>query len=262
MEFCHLGHPHVGFNSGYCDPSETDDLGVARRRAGYEPLGKYMQSKLTSERSLMIISVTGLIFSLISFSIFFFLGMPDEGLYTISDPLTGIPAHEAQVRGSSIGPFPEKLAGKGLPIRLKIPAIYVNAPIISLGLASDGAMDVPNGPYDVGWFKLGQRPGEKGSAVMDGHFGWGDGIPAVFDDLHKLVKGDKIYVENDKGQMISFVVVGKKIYEPDANASDVFGSNDGKARLNLVTCGGNWDKVTKSYSNRLIVFTERVEEDS
>jgi hypothetical protein len=30
----------------------------------------------------------------------------------------------------------------------------------------------------------------------------------------------------------------------------------GKVHLNLITCGGVWDKVGKSYSNRIVVFAD------
>ena len=58
-------------------------------------------------------------------------------------------------------------------------------------------MDVPKQPDDVAWFDLGFRPGQKGSAVIDGHSGWKDNRPAVFDNLSKLKNGDKIYVEDN-----------------------------------------------------------------
>ncbi len=41
----------------------------------------------------------------------------------------------------------------GLPIRLKIPQISVDANIEYVGLTSLGAMDVPAGPVDVAWFE-------------------------------------------------------------------------------------------------------------
>ncbi len=144
-----------------------------------------------------------------------------------------------------------------LPARLKIPAINVDSVVEYVGLDSSGAMDVPESPDNVAWFKLGQRPGENGSAVIAGHYGWENGKAAAFDNLYKLRKGDKIYVEDEKGAIISFVVRESRRYKPEADASAVFESNDGKAHLNLITCEGDWNKDSKSYSERLVVFTDK-----
>lgn len=88
----------------------------------------------------------------------------------------------------------QKQANSLLPVRLKIPRINVNALVEYVGLTSDGAMDVPKGPAEVAWYKLGSRPGEIGSAVIAGHSGWKNNKKAVFDNLNKLKKGDKIYM--------------------------------------------------------------------
>ncbi len=119
-------------------------------------------------------------------------------------------------------------------------------------------MDTPKGPADVGWFYFGPRPGEKGSAVIAGHEGWKNGIPAVFDNLYKLRTGDKIYVKDAKGTTTTFVVRGSRTYGEHDDASGAFYSNDGKAHLNLITCEGIWNKATKSYSNRLVVFSDKL----
>ena len=118
-------------------------------------------------------------------------------------------------------------------------------------------MDAPKGPDNVVWFKFGPRPGENGNAVVAGHYGWKDGKAAAFDNLYKLRNGDKIYIEDDKGAIISFVVRESRRYDPEADASAVFESNDGKAHLNLVTCEGDWNETLKSYSARLVVFTDK-----
>ena len=143
----------------------------------------------------------------------------------------------------------------GRPTRLKIPSINVNTIIEYVGLTPDGAMDVPKSPHNVGWFKLGPRPGENGSAVIAGHYGFKKG--SVFDNLHKLGKGDKLYVQDEKGAITTFVVREILKYDSKADALDVFDSSDGKAHLNLITCEGIWDKVSKNYSKRLVIFTDK-----
>ena len=145
----------------------------------------------------------------------------------------------------------------GLPVRLKIPKISVNATVEYVGLTPDKAMDVPQGPDNVAWFYLGPRPGENGTAVIDGHFGWKNKIPAVFDDLYKLQKGDKIFVEDEKGITTTFIVRESRKYDSNADASNVFISNDGLSHLNLISCTGVWNPIEKSRANRLVVFADK-----
>ena len=145
----------------------------------------------------------------------------------------------------------------GLPVRLKIPKISVNATVEYVGLTPDKAMDVPQGPDNVAWFDLGPRPGENGTAVIDGHFGWKNKIPAVFDDLYKLQKGDKIFVEDEKGITTTFIVRESRKYDSNADASNVFISNDGLSHLNLISCTGVWNPIEKSRANRLVVFADK-----
>lgn len=151
----------------------------------------------------------------------------------------------------------QNIARLGLPIRLKIPKIDVDAPIDYVGLTPQGDLDIPKGPTNAGWYKSGPRPGEKGSSVVDGHFGWVNGKAAVFDNLHKLRKGDVITVEDEKGSTTMFVVSKSQTYAPNDIATAVFRSSDGKAHLNLITCQGDWNTNQDSYSARLVVFAEK-----
>lgn len=145
-------------------------------------------------------------------------------------------------------------ASLGLPVRLKISAIHVDADIQYVGTTSKGAMEAPSNAVDVGWFGLGVRPGEKGNAVIDGHFNGEDGGEGVFFNLYKLKKGDKVYIENNRGASIAFIVRESRIFDPDY-VGGIFSSSS-SAHLNLITCDGVWDGARKSYSKRLVVFAD------
>lgn len=140
------------------------------------------------------------------------------------------------------------------PVRLKIPTINVDAAIQNVGLTANGTMEVPTNTTDVGWFDLGPRPSQVGSAVIAGHFNGPDGGTGVFANISKLKLGDKIYIEDTQGISQVFVVQGSVAYTP-GYADQVFGSRDGK-HLNLVTCDGVWDENKKTYTKRLVVFTD------
>lgn len=137
------------------------------------------------------------------------------------------------------------------PVRLVIPAINVDAQIQYLGVNSKGEMEVPSNTADVGWFKLGPRPGEKGSAVIAGHLNGENGEDGVFANLDKLKQGDLIYIKS-----LTFRVFKTQTYD-SGYADEIFSKNDG-IYLNLVTCDGTWDGVKKSYNKRLVVFTDLV----
>lgn len=140
------------------------------------------------------------------------------------------------------------------PMRLKIPAINIDSNIEPLGVQNDGEMESPDNSFEVGWFKFGPRPGEVGSAVMAGHLDGKDVKAGVFYNLYQLKVGDKIYVEDGLGKTTTFSVTGSKNYPPGF-ADEVFNSYD-KSHLNLITCNGTWDPKVKSFSQRLVVFSD------
>lgn len=140
------------------------------------------------------------------------------------------------------------------PVRLKIPKIHVDSVIEQVGVTSTGEMGVPQNVAHVGWFDLGPRPGEMGSAVIAGHFNGEDGAAGVFTQLYKLEKGDKVYVKNSDGKSLMFVVQRVLTYDP--GYADVVFSPSDSAHLNLITCDGVWNSDQKRYSKRLVVFTD------
>ena len=143
-----------------------------------------------------------------------------------------------------------------LPVRLKIPKLNINAAIQYVGLTSSGALGVPGGSAfrsDVGWYKSGPRPGENGTAVIDGHSGRNPGPATVFDNLQKLQKGDTLLVQDGKGKSVTFVVREGRSYSPNANAPEVFSSSTG-THLNLITC--IWNQSAKAFTKRFVVFAD------
>jgi len=144
-----------------------------------------------------------------------------------------------------------------LPVHMTIEKIHIDASLETVGFTAKGEVDIPKGPTSPAWFEESPRPGEIGNAIIVGHFGWKNNIPAVFDDLDQLVKGDKLSVRDDQGIVQIFVVREMRMYGAHEAAPDVFISRDGKAHLNLITCSGVWNKAKKSYSTRLVVFTDK-----
>lgn len=164
-----------------------------------------------------------------------------------------IPVTDKQVLATNLQEEP-----RGLPVRLKIPSLKIDADVEQVGMTPEGAMDVPSNTTDVGWFSLGPRPGERGSAVISGHLDERTGRSGVFDKLDKLEPGDRIYVTDDLGTITTFSVRENRIYD-QGYSQEVFVPND-NSYLNLITCDGVWDETANSYSKRLVVFASITDE--
>jgi len=144
------------------------------------------------------------------------------------------------------------------PTRLIIPKIAVDANVQKVGITKKGNMATPNNFIDVGWYKYGTIPGEKGSAVLAGHVDDGLSLPGVFSRLNELQKGNDIYLMTENNEQLHFVVVKSTIYDFDASASKVFTENDEKF-LKLITCTGDWLKQYNTHSQRLVISAVLVE---
>jgi len=141
---------------------------------------------------------------------------------------------------------------------LSIPRLGLEASVLPFGLTDDGSLDTPKLPTELGWYSLGVSPGKVGTAVIFGHRGWVNGVQATFDNLYKLTIGDMITYINEQGQTSTFLVRNLKIYNKDDNTSSVFSTNDSLAHLNLITCAGAWNEDETTYSERLVIFTDKV----
>jgi sortase (surface protein transpeptidase) len=151
-------------------------------------------------------------------------------------------------------------SASNLPSRLVIPSIGVNAPVESVGMhwRNNGTMGIPSNFTNVAWYNGGPMPGMPGNAVIAGHLDGVNTPEAVLYNLKDLKPGDTVEVIDQGGATMRFKVVSTKLYNYDAATTEIFIGNASKSRLNIITCAGEWDAVKKNYSQRLVVFTERV----
>ena len=144
---------------------------------------------------------------------------------------------------------------RGLPVRLKIPAIGVDTKIEYMGDTPSGDMDAPKGLVNAGWYKFGPIPGDTGSSVIAGHVVGFKNEPGVFVQLDRLKLGDLLLVTDAKAKTASFTVRELKTYDPTQQHNEVFNSVSG-THLNLITCAGDWDSGHLHYLKRLVVFAD------
>ena len=175
-------------------------------------------------------------------------GLPNTGLVDPDGPISLLtpPAQTAA-----------QPAARPAPVRLSVPRLGIDARVERVGLDRQGNLAAPNALKDVAWYARGPAPGEPGSAVMDGHLGVRPG-QAVFWDLGRIRRGDRIVVTRADGRRVTFVVDGARTYPRTASVPELF-SSDGTSQLWLITCSGRWDYGRSTYDDRLIVHARVIE---
>ncbi|MEU6252060.1 class F sortase [Streptomyces sp. NPDC047043] len=143
-----------------------------------------------------------------------------------------------------------------LPQRIDIPGLGVQAPVVTRGLDAQGAVDPP--PFDqagvVGWYGAGVKPGAAGAALMVGHVDT-ETRPAVFYKLSVLRPGETIRVARDDGKVADFTVDDVQVLTRDRfDARRAYAQREsGRAELRLITCGGTFDRASRTYTANVIV---------
>ncbi|MCX5172789.1 MULTISPECIES: class F sortase [Streptomyces] len=147
----------------------------------------------------------------------------------------------------------------GMPDRVRIPAIQVDAPVMPVGLDADGwvAAPPPEDPNLAGWFTGGVTPGEKGTAVVVGHVDNTQG-PAVFYGLGALKKGNRVEVVRQDGKTAVFEIYGIEVFAKNDFPGDRVYASKGTPELRVITCGGGFSKAN-GYDGNVVAFARLAE---
>ena len=144
-------------------------------------------------------------------------------------------------------------APEGDPLRVRIPAIRVDSPLVPLGLNDDGTLQVPR-YEEAGWYAGGSRPGETGPSVIAAHVDSTTG-PAVFHRLDELEPGDEVFVDYRDATVAFAVRDARRVTKTRFPTQKVYGATVAP-ELRLVTCAGNFDRSTRTYTANFIVWGE------
>ncbi|MEU9783531.1 class F sortase [Streptomyces phaeochromogenes] len=147
-----------------------------------------------------------------------------------------------------------KALGRSVPVRLQVPAIQVDTPLMRLGLASDGTVEVPPIAADdkAGWYEHSPTPGQVGPSVILGHVTVGSYGDGVFHHLSRLRRGDRIVARLEDGKAAEFAVTDvRTVAQAEFPTKEVYG-NVGSPELRLITCGG--PRTGDGYRDSVIVF--------
>lgn len=142
------------------------------------------------------------------------------------------------------------------PQRIDVDALHIQAPVVQRGLDAGGAVDPP--PYGqagvVGWYGAGAQPGQRGTALFVGHVDT-ETKPAVFYHLSEARPGDTVRVVRDDGSVAAFTVDDVQVFDRDRfDAAKAYGPHHSdRAELRLITCGGTFDKASRTYTANVVV---------
>ncbi|MDD7942386.1 class F sortase [Actinomycetospora lutea] len=144
----------------------------------------------------------------------------------------------------------------GAPVRVRAPAIGLDAPVVSVGVRTDGQMEVPDRVADVGWYRFGPTPGAStGSAVLAGHVDDRVQGAGAFVDLGGLRPGDEVTVDAPGGAVVHRVREVRTYSKEALPVADLF-RETGPSRLVLVTCDGPFDTDAGRYRDNLVVVAD------
>ncbi|MET9727435.1 class F sortase [Streptomyces zaomyceticus] len=155
-------------------------------------------------------------------------------------------------------PVPDPLPPSA-PVRVRVPAVRVDAPVTEVGLDADGWIEAPPPEEDrlAGWFTGAVTPGERGTAVVVGHVDTPGG-PAVFYELGSLAKGHRVEMARRDGRTAVFAVYGVEVVPKEDFPADRVYGDSGAPELRLITCGGTFTEEN-GYAGNVVVSARLVE---
>ncbi|MFH9552257.1 class F sortase [Streptomyces sp. NPDC017435] len=171
---------------------------------------------------------------------------------------TGGAGAGSAARTTDTSPAPAARAARPLarsvPVTLRIPAIGVDTPVMRLGLAGDGTVQVP--PVEehdrAGWYENSPTPGQTGPSVILAHVTVGRYGDGVFRHLDRLRRGDRIGARLENGTTARFVVTEVTTVDKAEFPTERVYGNVNRPELRLITCGG--PRTGDGYRDNVIVF--------
>ena len=131
-------------------------------------------------------------------------------------------------------PDPDDFPQGITPVRLVIPRIAVDAPVVATAMDA-GRIQGPPVAGDVAWLEQTRRPGEIGPAIIGGITAL-DGRDGAYADLAQLASGDEFVVFGSEQEAIGFRVTAVEV-APVAARADVFLAGAGQPQVRLVAWG-------------------------
>ncbi len=139
------------------------------------------------------------------------------------------------------------------PVRLRVPDVQLDMPVLAMGVDDDGAMALPSDTADAGWYRFGPAPGAAGTTVVAAHV---DSLVhglGAFARLRDVPAGASVTVTTADGTDHEYRVDRVERISKTEVPLDLLFDRSGPERLVLVTCGGEFDRGTGHYLDNVVV---------
>jgi Sortase domain len=141
-----------------------------------------------------------------------------------------------------------------VPVRLKVPAIGVDARVVPVGVAAGGALGIPASPSVVGWWAGGGSPGQRsGATVLVGHVDSAASGPGALFRLQDIRPGAAVTLTAG-GRAWRYAVRAVRAYVKAALPSAAVFGQQVTPRLVIITCGGPFDAATGHYLDNIVAW--------
>lgn len=140
------------------------------------------------------------------------------------------------------------------PDRLRVPDVGVDVPVVPVGVLAGGALELPEEPDAVGWWLAGAVPGaDEGTVVLAGHVDTvvGRGVMA---DVLDAPLGAVVEVGDGRGGTVAYRLVERRVLPKSSPLPADLLAAAGPHRLVLVTCGGDFDRRTRHYTDNVVLL--------
>ena len=141
-----------------------------------------------------------------------------------------------------------------VPDRVRVVALGVDAPVVRESVDRGGALTLPEDPRTIGWWGAGAAPGAPlGTIVLAGHVdSEQEGAGALF-PLARTPVGARVVLSGPGGDATYVVQARRRFAKDDLPWRELF-RQDVETRLLLVTCGGDFDRATRHYTDNVVVY--------
>lgn len=191
------------------------------------------------------------------------LAAPVTPALEVGERVAGVPAGST-ARASDITPAPASTTGavvstsvdagaqanptsKPATGRLTIPALNINAPVVSVATGPDGVLHPPADVTQIGRWAGGAAPGDPdGTVVLTGHLDSRTGGKGALYSVGRARPGQEITVGDT-----TYNVTAIRSYSKRVLPADIWSTN-GQHRLVLITCGGKF--TDGHYESNVVVY--------